>query len=62
MQSRNVCFPLHVHITKDSGAFYDQHLAEFFHDVNELENEYAEGLVFMHGADMSLKRGKKYSI
>lgn len=67
VQSRNVCFPLHVHITKDSGAFYDQHLAEFFRDVNELENEYAEGLVFTHGADMSslqktLKRGKKYSI
>jgi hypothetical protein len=29
VQSRNVCFPLHVNIAKDKSAFYDRHLSGF---------------------------------
>jgi hypothetical protein len=52
VQSRNVCFPLHTQIAKDTGAFYDQHLSTFFQDINALENQYENCLVFTHGADM----------
>jgi len=63
VQSRNVCFPLRIHIAKDNAAFYDQHLTSFFDDMNDLEQELGEGLVVTHGADMcslqkTVKRGK----
>jgi hypothetical protein len=33
VQPRYVCFPLKVHIAKDNGNFYDEHLSDFFHDL-----------------------------
>ncbi len=30
VQSRSLCFPLHVHISKDNSAFYSTHLQSFF--------------------------------
>lgn len=62
VQSRYACFPLQVHIAKDNGTFYDEHLSAFFHDLQAFEDEHPNGLQFTHGADMSslqktLKRG-----
>jgi len=70
VQSRYVCFPLHVHIAKDNKQFYSEHLEEFFSVLNAIEDEYEGGLQFAQGADMcslckTVKRGgamknKKY--
>jgi len=62
VQSRYMCFPLHVHIAKDNKEFYATHLREFFMELNQLEDQYTGGLQFTHGADMcllikSVKRG-----
>jgi hypothetical protein len=61
VQSRYVCFPLHVHIAKDNKEFYATHLQQFFHELNAMEDQYG-GLQFTHGADMcslikTVKRG-----
>jgi hypothetical protein len=52
VQSRYVCFPLHVHIAKDNKEFYANHLSSFFHKLNEMEDAYPLGLQFTQGADM----------
>jgi hypothetical protein len=62
VQSRYVCFPLHVHIAKDNKEFYSNHLDRFFQELNSIEDEHPLGLQFTQGADMcslhkTLKRG-----
>ena len=62
VQSRYVCIPLHVHISKDNHEFYSNHLENFFQELNSIEDEYPSGLQFTQGADMcslhkTLKRG-----
>ncbi len=52
VQSRYVCFPLHVHIAKDNKEFYAMHLQQFFNELNEMEDRYGGGLQFTHGAEM----------
>lgn len=62
VQSRYVCFPLYVHIAKDNSEFYSNHLASFFNELNDIEDEYPLGVQFTQGADMcslhkTVKRG-----
>jgi hypothetical protein len=52
VQSRNVCYPLHVHIAKDNKQFYSDHMKPFFDDINRLEDDHPT-LTFAHGADMA---------
>ena len=55
IQSRNVCFPLHVHIAADNKQLYNEKLKDFFDRINLLEDKYASkhGLKFAHHAVMS---------
>jgi hypothetical protein len=52
VQSRNVCYPLHVHIAKDNKEFYTTKLAPFFSQLNDFEDAYGGGLKFGHPQDM----------
>ncbi len=53
VQSRYVCFPLHVHISKDNQEFYSNHLEKFFQELNSIEDEYPSGLQFTQGEDLA---------
>jgi hypothetical protein len=52
IQSRFNCYPLHIIIAKDNKQLYKTHLCNFFWDVNELEEDYPNGLSVAQGADM----------
>ena len=52
VQSRSLCFPLQIHIAKDNSAFYSTQLKGFFEDLNNMEDDYVNGLKFSQGADM----------
>jgi hypothetical protein len=52
LQSRNVCYPLHIHIAKDNKEFYATELAPFFGDLNDFEDAYEGGLKFCQPQDM----------
>jgi len=52
VQSRDNCYPLYIFIAKDNKELYQTHLSQFFREVNELEEEYKDGLRFCQGADM----------
>ncbi len=52
VQSRDNCYPLYIFIAKDNKELYQDHLSRFFWEVDELEEEYKDGLWFCQGADM----------
>ena len=52
IQSRFNCYPLHVVIAKDNKELYKTHLANFFRDVNMVEQAHPNGLSVAQGADM----------
>lgn len=52
VQSKHHCYPLYIIIAKDNKQLYQNHLAQFFNDVNRLEEEHQDGLIVAQGADM----------
>ena len=54
IQSRNVCYPLHVHIAKDNREFYATELTPFYKDINDLEDAHEGRLKFGHPQDLYL--------
>jgi len=52
VQSRHVCYPLHVHIAKDNREFYATELTPFFKHINDLEDAHEGGLKFGHPQDL----------
>jgi len=52
VQSKFHCYPLYIILARDNKELYQTHLSQFFHEVNQLEEEYPEGIVVVQGADM----------
>jgi len=52
VQSKFHCYPLFIILAKDNKELYQTHLSQFFTEVNQLEDEYPEGIVVVQGADM----------
>ncbi len=46
VHSQSICYPLHIQIAKDNKEFYLEHMANFFHQVNHLEDQHAGCLTF----------------
>jgi hypothetical protein len=52
VQSKFHCYPLYIILAKDNKELYQTHLSQFFNEVNQLEEDYPEGIVVVQGADM----------
>jgi len=52
VQSKFHCYPLYIILAKDNKELYQIHLSQFFNEVNQLEEDYPEGIVVVQGADM----------
>jgi hypothetical protein len=52
VQSRHVCYPMHVHIAKDNREFYATELTPLYSDINDLEDAHEGGLKFGHPQDL----------
>jgi hypothetical protein len=52
VQSRNVCYPLHIFIAKDNKELYRRQLNSFFREVNMMEDQHPNSIRFVQGADM----------
>jgi hypothetical protein len=52
VQSKHHCYPLYIIIAKDNKKLHQNHLSQFFQQVNRFKEEHQGGLVVAQGADI----------